>query len=122
MKLFSLLLVSVLWVGIGVSEADENHEILEKVMKEGLKGDDKPLKKVLEGRASDDELKKLVELVGMMKGTKAPKGDQKSYDKLVHEFIEATNKVGAGDKSPEALKALKDTSNCKQCHNPHKPD
>ena len=77
---------------------------------------------VLEGRASDDELKTLVTLVGMMEGTKAPKGDQKGYDKLVSEFIAATNKVGGGDKSPEALKALKDTSNCKKCHNPHKPD
>ena len=46
--------------------ADENHEILEKVMKEGLKGDESPLAKVLEGGASKEDAASLAKLIKTM--------------------------------------------------------
>ena len=44
--LFSVIAVALIGT---FSFADENHEIIEKVMKEGLKGDDSPLAKTLDG-------------------------------------------------------------------------
>lgn len=101
--------------------ADENHEIIEKVMKEGLKGDDSPLAKVLDGDASAKETKALAKLVKTMDGTKAPKGDQGDYDEKVAELIAAMDAVAAGDTSDKAIGRLDKASNCKACHTPHKP-
>lgn len=101
--------------------ADENHEIIEKVMKDGLKGDDSPLAKVLDGKASASETKELAELVLTMKGTKAPVGDQGNYDKLVEEMIAAMNVVAEGETGSDALDKLDSATNCKKCHSKHKP-
>lgn len=101
--------------------ADENHEIIEKVMKEGLKGDDSPLAKVLDGKASAKEKKDLAELIQTMAGTKAPVGEQDAYDTLVEELIATMDAVAGGDDSPAALDKLDNASNCKACHTDHKP-
>ena len=102
-------------------EHDENHEIIEKVMKKGLKGKTSLLAKALEGSASAEEIRKLAELVATLKGTKAPIGDPAAYENKVAVLIKAMNKVAAGDKSSGALKELKKASNCKACHKDHKP-
>ena len=57
-------------------EAHDNHEIIEKVMKEGLKGDESPLAKLLEGNASKKEVKELDKLIKTLEGTAAPVGEQ----------------------------------------------
>ena len=51
----TLLAFGAISLSSGVIAADdhENHEIIEKVMKEGLKGDDSPLALVLDGQAVD---------------------------------------------------------------------
>lgn len=105
----------------GFVNADENHETIEKVMKEGLKGDDSPLAKVLDGKASEDETKSLAELIKTMEGTKAPKGDQGDYDKKVAELIAAMDAVAGGDTGDKALDRLDEAASCKACHKEHKP-
>jgi hypothetical protein len=104
-----------------VAYADENHEIIEKVMKEGLKGDDSPLTKVLDEEASAKEKKELAELIQTMKGTKAPVGDQSEYDEKVEELIAAMDAIAGGTDTPAAFERLDNASNCKACHTPHKP-
>lgn len=104
-----------------VSFADENHEIIEKVMKKGMKGDDSPLNKVLKGEASADQTKELAALVKTMNGTKAPEGDQAAYEKKVAELIAAMDAVAGGDTGDAAIGRLKKASNCKACHSEHKP-
>lgn len=101
--------------------ADENHEIIEKVMKGGLKGDDSPLAKVLEGDTPEKDVKDLEELIKTMDGTKAPVGDQDSYDEKVAELIAAIGAVAGGDTEVPALERLDNASNCKACHSDHKP-
>ncbi len=101
--------------------ADENHETIEKVMKEGLKGDTSPMAKVLDGDASDDETKSLAALVKTMHGTKAPVGDQAAYEKKVAELIAAMDAVAGGDKGEAAIGRLEKAQNCKACHTDHKP-
>ncbi len=104
-----------------VSYADENHEIIEKVMKEGLKGDESPLAKVLDEKASTKEKKDLAELIQTMKGTKAPVGEQSEYDEMVEELIAAMDAIAEGADSPAAINRLDTASDCKACHGPHKP-
>lgn len=101
--------------------ADENHEIIEKVMKEGLKGKESPLAKVLDEEASGEQIKSLAELIQTMKGTRAPVGDQSEYDTKVNDMIAAMNAVAGGDDSPKALERLDNATNCKACHSDHKP-
>ncbi len=101
--------------------ADENHETIEKVMKEGLKGDTSPMAMVLDGSASADETKSLAALVKTLQGTKAPKGEQADYEKRVTELIAALDAVAAGDKAESAIGRLEKAQNCKSCHSEHKP-
>ena len=104
--------------------ADENHEIIEKVMKDGMKNpkdSDGPMKKLLGGSLSKEDTAALVKLVKTMTGTKAPTGDQADFDKKVKEMIEALDVVGGGDTSEKAITRLEDAQNCKACHSDHKP-
>ncbi len=101
--------------------ADENHEIIEKVMKEGMKGDDSPLAKVLDGDSSEKATAHLAKLVQTMNGTKAPKGDQSDYDEKVAELIAAMDAIAAGKNSPKDIARLDEASDCKACHGDHKP-
>ena len=122
MKIVSVLsLVAVLGLVTVCVAGDENHEIIEKVMKNGLKGDDSPAAKVIDGVATDEEIKSLAELIGTMKGTEPPKGDQADYTKKVDALIAAINAIAGGDKSNKAIDAFDEASNCKACHSDHKP-
>ena len=44
-------------------------------MKDGFKGDDSPLGKVLDGEASEKEAKDLAKMMHQLDGIEAPKGD-----------------------------------------------
>jgi hypothetical protein len=121
MKLNLLLAIATLSVSAAFCMADENHEIIEKVMKKGMKGDESPLAKVLDGKASAEETTSLATLIQTMKGTKAPVGEQSDYDKKVEELIAAMDAVAGGDKEEKAITRLDDASNCKACHSKHKP-
>ena len=121
MKLSLLFAVAALVLSATFVVADENHEILEKVMKEGMKGDESPLAKVLDAKASAEETAALATLIQTMKGTKAPLGEQSDFDKKVEELITAMDAVANGDKTEKAITRLDDASNCKACHSKHKP-
>ena len=122
MRINSIFAVLVALVSItAFAIADENHEIIEKVMKEGMKGDESPFAKVVGGSASAEETAGLTKMMQTLKGTKAPVGDQAKYDTKVAELIAAMDAVGGGAKDEVALKRLKTAGNCKSCHTDHKP-
>jgi hypothetical protein len=102
-KINILSTVAALFAFAAFAVADENHETIEKVMKEGMKGDTSPMAKVLGGSASADETKSLAALVKTMAGTKAPEGDQAAYEKKVSELIAAMDAVAGGDKGEAAI-------------------
>ena len=116
-----LALTALIASPVVADDAHENHEIIEKVMKEGLKGDESPLAKVLEGDSSKKETKALDELIKTMEGTKAPVGDQADYDEKVAELIAAIGAVAGGATDAPALERLDSASDCKACHSEHKP-
>lgn len=120
-KSILLTAVAALVAAATFAVADENHEIIEKVMKEGLKGDSSPMAKVLDGSATAEETTALAALVKTMSGTKAPVGDQADYEKKVAELIAAMEAVAGGDKGEAAIGRLDKAQNCKACHSPHKP-
>lgn len=106
---------------LAADDDHDNHEIIEKVMKGGLKGDDSPLAKVLEGGASKKDAKDLDKLIKTMEGTKAPVGEQDAYDEKVAELIAAIGAVAGGDSEAPAIERLDKASDCKACHGDHKP-
>ncbi len=101
--------------------ADENHEKIEKVMKEGMKGDESPLSKVIDGVATAEETTAVATLINTLHGTTAPVGAQASYDEKVAELIAAIDAVAGGTKDAAAIERLDNAANCKACHNDHKP-
>lgn len=117
----ALTLLAVFGLASAFAADDENHEIIEKVMKNGLKGDESPAAKVVEGSASDADIKSLAELIGTLKGTKAPVGEQADYEKKVTALIAAIDAIAGGDKSETAVKAFEEAHSCKPCHSVHKP-
>jgi len=126
MKLIQTFIIALFVTALLVSAvvADENHEIIEKVMKGGLKNPKDgagPMKNLLEGSLSKEDTKALVDLVKTMSGTKAPTGDQSEFDKKVKEMIEALDLVAGGNTSEKAIDRLKEAQNCKACHSDHKP-
>ena len=121
MKLTRILIAITAAVAVTSIVADENHEIIEKVMKEALKGDDSPVAQIIGGTASAEATASAAKLVKTMAGTKAPVGDQAAYEKKVTELIAALDAVAGGDKSEAAIGRLKTAQNCKACHTDHKP-
>jgi len=122
MKRTSLFLAfSSLIAAAAFAAGDANHEVIEKVMKEGMKGDTSLHAKVVAGTATAEETKTLTDLIHTMTGTKAPVGEQSDYDKKIAALVAGIDAIQGGNKSPEALAAYKEAGNCKSCHTAHKP-
>ncbi|HLY74672.1 MAG TPA: hypothetical protein VKU80_11195 [Planctomycetota bacterium] len=83
------------------------------------KGKESFLANILAGKGSDDDLKKLVGAYEVLAAQKAPKGDEGSWKNLTSALLTAAKEAQA--KKDGALDKLKAASNCKACHEPHKP-
>jgi len=83
------------------------------------KGKDSFLNNILAGKGSDDDLKKLVTAYDVMAAQKPPTGDEASWKKLTAAMLEAGKDAAA--KKDGALEKLKAATNCKACHDLHKP-
>lgn len=83
------------------------------------KGKESFLANILAGKGSDDDLKKLVSAYEVMAAQKAPKGDEGSWKNLTTAALAAAKDAQA--KKEGALDKLKAATNCKACHEPHKP-
>ena len=74
--------------------------------------------KIIEGTASEDEVKKTLDLYKAMVDAKPPKGDQADFKSRVEKLIAATEEVEG--KKPDAAAHYKEAVNCKACHTEHK--
>ncbi|HVE41441.1 MAG TPA: hypothetical protein VNM14_16220 [Planctomycetota bacterium] len=83
------------------------------------KGKDSFLNNILAGKGSDDDLKKLVSAYDVMAAQKPPTGDEASWKTLTAALSAAAKDAAA--KKDGALEKLKAASNCKACHDLHKP-
>jgi pentapeptide MXKDX repeat protein len=80
---------------------------------------DKLNKKVLSGDASDQEKLELLDLFISLTENDAPSGDQDSWNKFTSTAAMAAAKVAVGRDG--AMDELKAATNCKKCHDAHKP-
>lgn len=103
--------------------ADAKEDAIKEFMKayhKAPKGVDPVCKKATEGKATPDELKKLIEGYKALCAAKPPKGDVASWKEKTSKLLAAAQdlqkgKEGAADRYAEAVK-------CKACHSVHKPD
>ncbi len=91
-----------------------------EVMKAINKGEDNIAKRVSQGKASKEDIAKMVEHYESLPLNKAPKGEQKSWEEKTAALVKAAKAVKAGE--PDALARFKEAGNCKACHSVHKPD
>lgn len=80
---------------------------------------DKLNKKVLSGDASDKEKLELLDLYISLTENDAPSGDEASWNKFAGAAAIAAAKVAVGREG--AMAELKAATNCKKCHDAHKP-
>jgi YHS domain-containing protein len=83
------------------------------------KGKESFLANILAGKGSDDDLKKLVSAYDVLAAQKPPTGDEASWKNLTAALSAAAKEAAA--KKDGALDKLKAASNCKACHELHKP-
>lgn len=101
----------------------EDNDPIEAAMKfahKAPKGEKKVSDRIIDGTASDDEVKKTVELYKLAAVAKPPKGDEAGYKEKFAKLLAATEDVAA--KKDGAAAAYKQAVNCKACHSEHKPD
>jgi len=96
--------------------AEESNPIKDamKYAHKAPKGEKKVSDRIIDGTASDEELKKTLELYKAMDDAKPPKGDQAAFKEKVDKLIAATQEVI--DKKPDAAAHYKEAVNCKACH------
>ena len=127
MKTFSLFRLPVLTLTVALAvtafAADEEFKPIEDAMKfahKAPKGTPKVSDKIIDGTASEVDLKKTLDLYKEMADTKPPKGDAAAFKDKVAKLILATEDVAA--KKEGAGAAYKEAVNCKACHSDHKAD
>lgn len=116
-SLSCLVVASTFALSVSADEETKPKYSTKEVMKAAFKG---PLiKKVASGKASDEEKKKLHEMLVALGKNEPPKGEPESWKKLTTALVKASKAVADGDKEGAAM--LKKAANCKACHGPHKP-
>jgi hypothetical protein len=116
---FSVIAVTILAASLAFAE-DETNPIKESMRyaHKAPKGEKKLNEKIVEGTATDDEIKKSLELYKAIGDTKPPKGDAAEFKAKLVKLITATEEVIA--KKPDATTHYKEAVNCKACHGDHK--
>ena len=113
-------LVAAAFIGLPAFAADDDGDKpkfkTKQIMKEAFKGP--LLKKVASGEGSEEDAKKLNEMLIALSKNKPKKGDAESWKKFTDPLLKAGKAAVAGDENAGAL--LKKGANCKACHKSHK--
>lgn len=103
--------------------ADSKDSPIKEVMKtyhKAPKGVDPICKKASDGKATADELKKLVAAYKTLASAKPPRGDEGSWKEKTSKLVAAAESLQKGDS--DGLAKYKNAVNCKACHSVHKPE
>lgn len=111
-----LALAVVILTGATAVQTGSVHDIMETANE----GKDSLYDRVIGGKATPEEARKLSDLYQAMPGLKPAKGDAKSWKEKTTALAAAAKDVA--DKKPGALERLKTAANCKACHSVHKKD
>jgi hypothetical protein len=74
--------------------------------------------KVLDGKATEDEKKDLLELYKALRKHRPPKGKGEEWDRRVDELVASLKAVYAKEKG--ATERFLEAKDCKSCHNAHR--
>ncbi len=109
---------TVAWAVLAVlaTQTGSVHDIMETANE----GKNSLYERVIGGKGTAEEAKKLSDLYQALPGLKPPKGDMKSWKEKATALAAAAKEVA--DKKPGALDKLKAAADCKACHKVHKPD
>lgn len=120
--LATIISLALLSVTVNFSVAADDDNAIKASMRyahKAPKGEKKVCEKIVEGTASEEEVKKSLELYKAAITVDPPKGDAAAYREKFTKLIAATEEVLA--KKDGAAAAYKTASNCKACHSEHKP-
>ncbi|MBI1840274.1 MAG: hypothetical protein HYR88_05410 [Verrucomicrobia bacterium] len=120
-------LVAAIWIGGGLAwqshAADAGKDAIKEVMKayhKAPKGVDPVCKRAVDGKASAEELKKLVAGYKTLASAKPPRGDEASWKEKTAKLLAACQALEKGEEGAAAK--YKEALNCKACHSAHKPE
>lgn len=119
----SAALVAGLVSVCGVLNAADGPNPIKDAMKayhKAPKGVDPVCKKAADGKATPEELAKLIAGYKAMCAAKAPRGDEASWKQKCSTLLAAAEGLKKG--TPEAAAKYKEAVNCKACHSAHKPE
>ncbi|MGH7171172.1 MAG: hypothetical protein ACRELF_05505 [Gemmataceae bacterium] len=122
MAMMTMGLVAGLDVFRAADEAKPKYDIEEVMQKahKAPKGKLSLLKQVMEGKASAEQKKQLVEYYEALAQNKPEKGSETDWKKRTTTLVAAAKKVADGNAA--ARQQLGRAANCKACHQLHKPD
>ena len=116
--LVAFVIVAFGWVVITVTGTAQEKakyttkEVMQKAHKGGL------MKKVSEGKATDDEKKQLVAFYEALDANKPPKGDEAEWKVKTTAILAAARAAAEGDAATAAK--LSAAVKCMECHQAHK--
>lgn len=118
--LAAMLAGSALVWQLNAADAKDPIKEVMKAYHKAPKGVDPVCKKAVDGKASPDEVKKLVDGYKVMASAKPPKGDDASWKEKTTKLLAAAQALQSG--APDGAAKYKEAVNCKACHSVHKPD
>lgn len=115
---YRAIIPAVLAFGVLVAAAPQEAKSVKDVMNAAHKGGkDSMLTKIVDGKGTDDDIKKLVTMYEFLATQKPAMGDEKSWKDKTTALVAAAKEVS--EKKP--ADNLKKASNCKACHDLHRP-
>lgn len=103
--------------------AEAKEDAIKEVMKtyhKAPKGEDPVCKKAVDGKATAEEIKKLVAAYKTLAAAKAPRGDAASWKDKTSKLLAAAEGLEKG--GTDGAAKYKAALNCKACHDLHKPE
>ena len=94
---------------------------IKKVMKDAIKGHSALVKKACKGTATKEELAAMVEYFKALCDAKPPKGGLDSWQEKTGALYHAALAIQKDPQNRELSHRLEQAVECRQCHNPHKP-
>jgi hypothetical protein len=116
--LFSALTITALATSLVFAEETNAIKEAMKYAHKAPQGEKKINEKIVDGTATDAEVKKTLDLYKAIGDTKPPKGDPAAFKEKMAKLIAATEEVAA--KKPDGPAHYKEAVNCKACHSEHK--
>ena len=108
-------------LAVRVTAAEGHDSATKQFMKQyhkAPKGVDPVCKKAVDGKATPEEIKRLVAGYRQMVAAKPPKGDAASWTEKTTKLLAAAEELQKG--APDAAAHYKEAVNCKACHSVHK--